>query len=92
MTTYPLSEPATVYADGDHDADGTDVLGRGTLAECADLIAGFPAETRNSVRIQMDDLDLQFDSDEVGELLRFLRDESTGLSNKDISTIPDPDS
>ncbi|MEG3082087.1 hypothetical protein U1707_00395 [Sphingomonas sp. PB2P12] len=92
MTTYPLSEPATIYAVGDLDAKSTDVLGRGTLSECADLIAEFPAEKRNSVRIQMDDLDLQFDSDEVDELLQFLRDESSGLSNKDISTIPEPDS
>ena len=40
----------------------------------------------------MDDLDLQFDTAEVDELLQFLRDESSGLSNKDISTISDPDS
>lgn len=92
MTTYPLSEPATIYADDDHDAKGTDVLGRGTLAECADLIAEFPADKRNAVRIEMDDLDLQFDTAEVDELLQFLRDESSGLSNKDISTISDPDS
>jgi hypothetical protein len=91
MTTYPLSEPATIYADG-NDAKDARVLGRGTLSECADLIAEFPEEKRTAVRIQMDAMDIQFDSTEVDELLQFLRDESSGLSNKDIEKISEPGS
>jgi hypothetical protein len=91
LTTYPLSEPATIYAKREQDSKGNDILGQGTLAECADLIADFPVETRASARIQMDDLDLQFAPNEVNELLRFLQNEDPGLSNNDISAIPDPD-
>jgi hypothetical protein len=40
----------------------------------------------------MDAMDIQFDSTEVDELLQFLRDESSGLSNKDIEKISEPGS
>lgn len=84
MTTYPLSEPATIYG-----SDG--VAGRATLAECAEIAQGFSAETRKSARIEMDDLALQFGPAEIDELLRYLNDEDPGLSNQEIAALPDPD-
>ena len=86
MTTYPLSEPATIYA-----ADTDDAVGQGTLAECAELIEGFPAQQRTSARIEMDDMELRFGPEEIAELLRFLREESAGLSNNEIAEIVDPE-
>ncbi|MET0373708.1 MAG: hypothetical protein ABW128_05560 [Rhizorhabdus sp.] len=87
MTTYPLSEPATIYpvdTSGDVTAD---ILGRGTLEDCADIVAGLPADRQKAITIRMDDLGLQFGPNEVGELLRFLREETAGLSNADIADI-----
>ncbi len=92
MTTYPLSEPATIYEDGEKETEHDDILGHGTLAECVDLIAGLPEETRASARIQMDNLDLQFAPNEVNELLQFLQNEDRGLSNNDIAATPDTNS
>lgn len=86
MTTYPLSEPATIYA-----ADAENPVGRGTLADCAELIEGFPPQRRASARIEMDDMELRFGPEEIEELLRFLREESAGLSNQEISEIVAPD-
>ncbi len=83
MTTYPLSEPATIYAsEGD-----ADVLGQGTLAECSDIVQGLPDKDRSSATITMDDLDLSYGPAEVDELVQFLRSEGEGLSNKDIADI-----
>lgn len=91
MTTYPLSEPATIHV-GKGDGSGKeDVAGRGTLAECVEVVEALPAEKRASARIEMDALDLRFGTQEIDELLRFLRDEDPGLSNKEISAILDPD-
>jgi hypothetical protein len=87
MTTYPLSEPATIYS---VDASGdvtSDVLGRGTLEDCAEVVAGLSADQQNAISIQMDGLDLQFNPKEVGELLRFLHEEGAGLSNNEITEI-----
>ncbi|MCK8455145.1 hypothetical protein [Sphingomonas faeni] len=87
MTTYPLSEPATIYS---VDASGevtSDVLGRGTLEDCADIVAGLSADRRKAISIRMDSLDLQFGSEEVVELLRFLHEEGPGLSNGEITEI-----
>jgi hypothetical protein len=87
MTTYPLSEPATIYS---VDASGdvtSDVLGQGTLENCVDIIGGLSADSQKAVFIQMDGLDLRFGPREVGELLRFLREEGTGLSNNEITDI-----
>ncbi|BCA60858.1 hypothetical protein HMP09_0092 [Sphingomonas sp. HMP9] len=87
MTTYPLSEPATIYsADGSNDPKPAG-LGRGTLEECADIVAGLPADERSSVTIRMDDLDLAFGAQEIGELLKFLHEEPAGLSNSEITDI-----
>lgn len=90
MTTYPLSEPATIYAA--EGAEEESVSGQGSLGDCAELLAGFSPEKRASARIEMDAMDLKFGSREIDELLRFLRDEDEGLSNHEIEAIPDPDS
>jgi hypothetical protein len=87
MTTYPLSEAATIYAiEGDTEAM-SDVLGQGTLADCVDVVAAMSPDEQTSIFIQMDDLGLRFDPPEVAELLRFLREESAGLSNNEIADI-----
>lgn len=83
MTTYPLSEPATIYAD----EGGADVLGTGTLAECADIVRGLSEQDRSSAAIKMDDLALTYGPAEVSELMQFLQNEDEGLSNKDIADI-----
>ncbi len=83
MTTYPLSEAATIYGGG----IGSDILGKGTLAECADIVRGLSDDDRSSAAIKMDDLPLTFGPAEVNELMQFFRDEDEGLSNKDIADI-----
>lgn len=91
MTTYPLSEPATIYnLEGDSDAP-SEVVGQGTLAECAEIVDDLASDKKGKVSIKMDDLDLRFGPEEVSELLRFLREESSGLSNTEIADIKDPD-
>ncbi len=87
MTTYPLSEPATIYS---VDASGevtSDALGQGTLEECIQIIAGLSADRQKAISIQMDGLPLQFGSKEVGQLLHFLHEEGAGLSNNEITEI-----
>lgn len=84
MTTYPLSEPATIHA-----ADAADVVATGTLAECADQIQRLSAEARRSARIKMDDIDLEFGPAEIDALVQFLREEGEGLSDQEISAIPE---
>lgn len=91
MTTYPLSEPATIYAGGEDGAKRDGVVGQGTLAECAELIKDFSPERRTSASIEMDQLDLRFGPEEIDELLRFLHDEGPGLSDHEITAIADPD-
>jgi hypothetical protein len=87
MTTYPLSEPATIYS-VDVSGDVTsDVLGRGTLEDCTEIVAGLSADKQNAVSIQMDGLGLKFGPEEIGELLRFLHEEGAGLSNNEIAEI-----
>lgn len=87
MTTYPLSEQATIYTDASGNA-----AARGTLAECADILEGSSAQERRSARIVMDNMELKFRADEIDDLLMYLREESAGLSNREISAIKDPDS
>lgn len=84
MTTYPMSEPATIRAGG-----ASDVLGTGTLADCADQIESLSPEARKSARIVMDDIDLEFGPEEIDALMKFLREEGTGLSDQEISEIPE---
>ena len=58
MTTYPLSELATTYfVEGDGDVQ-SDVVGQGTLEDCADIVANLAPDERKAISIQMDDLDL----------------------------------
>ncbi len=91
MTTYPLSEPATVYATGAHDDTESDVMARGTLEECVDIIAALEPDKRQAISIRMDELDLRFGPDEVAELIRFLHEESAGISNAEIAETKNPD-
>ena len=87
MTTYPLSEPATIHlvdASGDMTAD---VIGQGTLEDCVELVAGLSADRRKAITVHMDDLDLQFGPKDVGDLLNFLHNEDAGLSNNEIIEI-----
>jgi len=90
MTTYPLSEPATILATEGSDDATSDVIGRGTLEDCADIVAGLSLDRQRSLSIQMDNLELTFGPQEVGELLQFLREESAGLSNNEIADIVSP--
>lgn len=87
MTTYPLSEPATIYAVEVCDDTMSDVVGRGTLEACMDIVASLPSDRQKSVSIRMDALDLKFGPQEIGELQEFLREETAGLSNGDITEI-----
>ena len=91
MTTYPLSEPATIYAGDGSDDVTSDIVGQGTLEECADIVAGLSSDRRKSVSIRMDDLDMTFGSQDIGDLLQFLREESAGLSNNEITEIKSAD-
>ncbi|WP_423326564.1 hypothetical protein [Sphingomonas sp. 4RDLI-65] len=87
MTTYPLSEPATIYAAEPSDGATSEAVGQGTLEECVDIVAAFSADRQKSVFIQMDDIDLKFGPREISDLLRFLRAETTGLSNTEIAEV-----
>ncbi len=87
MTTYPLSEPATIH-DAVPSGDATSaVVGRGTLEECVDIVANFPADRQRSILIQMDEIDLRFGPEEIRELLEFLRAETPGISDLDIAEV-----
>lgn len=88
MTTYPLSEPATIYAAGEGSA-GEAVFGHGTLGDCAETLKGLSSEQRAEARIEMNDIDLQFGSREIDELLAFLEQEGEGLSSARITQIPE---
>lgn len=88
MTTYPLSEAATVHVGAD---DQDHVHGRGTLEECVGLVGDLSPADRRLVRISMDSLPLEFGPREVNELVCFLAGEEAGLSNRDIAQIPEPD-
>lgn len=83
MTTYPLSEPATIYASDDQ----SDILGEGTLAECAEIVRGLADDDRSTATIKMDDLELTYGRADIDELVQFLDDEDDGLSNKEIVDI-----
>ena len=74
MTTYPLSEPATIYRTDTSGGERKSVA-RGSLADCADILAGWSSEDRATVEIEVDDMALRYGSDEIEELLQFLREE-----------------
>ncbi|MES3084899.1 hypothetical protein [Sphingomonas faeni] len=92
MTTYPLSEPATIYLENTPGDATSAAIGQGTLEECAEIVAALPADRQRSIAIQMDNLDLKFDAHDISELLRFLHEETPGLSNTEITEIRSPDS
>jgi len=87
MTTYPLSEPATIYKVDTSDDAVAEVLERGTLEDCADIAAGLSSDEQTAITIKMDRLGLNFGPEEIIELLRFLREETKGLSNNEIIDI-----
>lgn len=89
MTTYPLSETATIYAVDDGDEAAPRRLSGGTLADCAAFAGELSVDDRSSALIKMDDLDLSYGPGELAELLQFLSDETEGLSNQDIADIAD---
>ena len=93
MTTYALSEPATIrrIAGADSAAGQTDVVARGSLSDCADILETWSEEERATVHIDIDDMALSYGSKEIDQLLEFLRSESAGLSNQEISAIADTD-
>lgn len=68
-----------------------EVVGRGSLEDCADIVGALPVEERSSLRIGVNDMELHYGSEEIGELLIYLSDESAGSSNKEISEIEDSD-
>ncbi len=87
MTTYPLSEPASIVAVATSDnADPADI-GRGTLEECVAIVAAQSADRQRAMSIRMDNLDLEFGPDEIGELLQYLGAEKPGLSDTQIMEI-----
>ncbi|MEN2786663.1 hypothetical protein ACFOKI_01815 [Sphingomonas qilianensis] len=73
MTTYPLSEPATIYRSDAHQSDA--VVSRGSLSDCADLLQDWSTEDRAAVRIEIDDMELRYGPEQIEELLKFLREE-----------------
>jgi len=92
MTTYPLSEPATVRRTTEVPSDtDSNVVMRGSLADCADFLGSWSADERATVEVELDDMDLRYDPGAIDELLTFLREESAGLSNKDIAEIAESD-
>ena len=76
MTTYPLSEPATIYRKADQ-AEGAarDAVARGSLSDCAEILEDWSRTDRASVEIEIDDMVLRYGPDEIEELLTFLREE-----------------
>ncbi len=46
-----------------------------------------PQDERSFASIKMDALDLSYGPAEVDELIRYLHDEDTGLSNRDIVDV-----
>ncbi|MBW6532694.1 hypothetical protein KZ820_18280 [Sphingomonas sp. RRHST34] len=87
MTTYPLSEPATTYANDDDGKPTSRILFKGTLSDCAANVEAMPHNERFSASIKMNALELSYGPDEVDELIRYLRNEDPGLSDKDIADV-----
>ena len=94
MTTYPLSEPATIRraVKGDKTSKGADeVIGQGSLADCAEICENLSAAERSSLRIDIDDMDLSYGPEEIKRLLLHLRNEEAGLSDNGIFKIKQTD-
>ena len=80
MTTYPLSEAATIYRLTNASSDTQEVVARGTLSECAELLEGWSTAERASSEIAVDQMNLRYGSEDVEELLEFLRREGIDQS------------
>jgi hypothetical protein len=78
MTTYPLSEPATIY----RSAGSGEIVSQGSLSDCAETLQGWSADDRATVRVAMDDMDLNYGSAEIEELLAFLRAEDADAADR----------
>ena len=79
MTTYPLSEPATIYRKADETGDAARaVVARGSLADCAEILQGWSQTDRAVTEIEIDDMALRYGPDEIEELLAFLREQEGG--------------
>jgi hypothetical protein len=78
MTTYPLSEPATIYRTAEPnqaDEQSGDVVAQGSLADCAEILEGWSPADRATARVEVNDMDLRYGPGEIEELLTFLREE-----------------
>lgn len=81
MTTYPLSEPATIYRNaGQNETNGAtrEVVARGSLSDCAEILDDWPETDRGTIEIEIDDMSLRYGPEEIEELLTFLREEDDG--------------
>jgi hypothetical protein len=87
MTTYPLSEPASAYVNDDDGKPTSQPVFQGTLSECVAIVGAMPHNQRYSTSIKMDALDLSYSPAEVDELVRYLRDEEVGLSDREIAEV-----
>ena len=87
MTTYPLSEPATILPLRAGENAASQAISRGTLEDCVSNVGDLPVDERQSVAIQMDDMDLRFDHEGIKGLIRFLHNEGLGLTDNEIANI-----
>lgn len=81
MTTYPLSEPATIYRNaGQKELSGAtrEVVARDSLSDCAEILEGWSETDRALVEVEIDDMSLRYGPNEIEELLTFLREEDNG--------------
>ena len=82
MTTYPLSEPSTIYRSAGQSEDpAADVVSRGSLADCAETLEGWSAADRAGIRVQVDEMNLTYGPPEIEELLDFLREEAAAAQD-----------
>lgn len=91
MTTYPLSEPATMYRSAPNDIGDDmvdDVVARAALSDCVDVLKEWSPQDRATVYIQIDNLDLRYGPEEIEELLAFLRQEAESVRPNETANRP----
>jgi len=82
MTTYPLSEPATIYRKANQAEDAArDIVARGSLSDCAEFLDSWSETDRVFIDIEIDDMALRYGPKEIEDLLAFLREEASDTSN-----------
>lgn len=82
MTTYPLSEPATIYRKANQTGDAVrDIVARGSLSDCAEFLYSWSETDRVFIDIEIDDMALLYGPNEIEELLAFLREEASDKSS-----------